>query len=585
MDMTQSRSAAPLLEKVEQKFRSHLNLVAALTRDFAAATDYEDMAAAGLEQVTNYVGAEASSLFLLDETGKELICVACYGPVNITSLRVPADSGIVGRSVQQQKGQMVRDVSLDADFGGAVDAQTGFKTKSILAAPLSIGDEHLGSIEIINKNTDDGLFHDSDLTLLETLSSAAALALHNLRLTQQVVQQERASREVELAAEIQRNLLPVQKGQKFPIHGVNIPARSVSGDFYDILPMSDGRIWFNIGDVSGKGMNAALLMAKTTSLFRCLAKSATHPGQLLHIINNELCETNSHGMFVTMIGGLLDPATGHVAMSNAGHEPPLLLDLKSHEFKEMPAEAPPLGITPNIAGSGGFPNTEFDMCGGSLYIFTDGLTEARTFGGSIVGNDGARSLILEHLEQPAEKQLRNITAAVRLPSKPLHDDLTLLIVQDCSKGFHKPPITVTRDPMQQIQKILHLRLPARADRLKLIRAAVKEAAEYCLCDSDWTRDLTLAVDEASQNVIRHAYDSSKEPGDICIDFIKEGEQMVVHIMDFADRVDPEKVKGRDLEDIRPGGLGVHLINSVTDDARFVTPPTGVGNLFKLTKRL
>jgi len=583
--MTQSRSSAPPSEKIEQKFRSHLNLVAALTRDFAAATDYEDMAAAGLQQITNYVGAEASSLFLLDETGKELICVACYGPVNITGLRVPSDSGVVGRALQQRKGQMVRDVSLDADFGGAVDEKTGFKTKSILAAPLSIGDEYLGCIEIINKNTGDSLFHDSDLTLLETLSSAAALALHNLRLTQKVVQQERASREVELAAEIQRDLLPVQKGQEFPIHGINVPARSVSGDFYDILPLADGRIWFNIGDVSGKGMNAALLMAKTSSLFRCLAKSATDPGQLLHIINNELCETNSRGMFVTMVGGLLDPATGHVALSNAGHEPPLLLDSKSKKFTELPAEAPPLGITANIMGSEGFPTAEFDIRGGSLYIFTDGLTEARTFGGSMIGNEGARSLILEHQEEHAEMQLRNIAAAVRLPSKPLHDDLTLLIVQDFSSGFHKSRNTVAKNHMCQIEKILHLRLPARANRLKLIRAAVKEAAEYCSCDGDWTKDLTLAVDEASQNVIRHAYSSAEEPGDICIDFIKECDQMVVHIMDFADPVDPEKVRGRDLEDIRPGGLGVHLIKSVTDDARFVTPPTGVGNLFKLTKRL
>lgn len=570
----------------EGEVNNHLGLIAAMTREFIATRDADIMAKTGLERITTYVGAEASSLFLIDDAGKELVCSACFGPVDITGLRIPADAGIVGRSFKENSGQMVRDVTKDADFGAMVDEQTGFTTRSILCAPLSLGDACLGCIEIINKTGGSGLFNSDDLTLLETLAGAAALAIHNFRLTQQVVTQERERHELELAAQIQRQLLPPNGGPEFPVHGINMAARSVSGDFYDILPLSDGRIWFNVGDVSGKGMNAALLMAKTSSLFRCLAKGTDNPGRLFDAINNELCETGTHGLFVTMAGGLFDPATGKVSMANAGHEPPLLLDGFDESFTFFEAEAPPLGIMSGIAGPEGYPTHEIELNGGTFYIFTDGLTEATTFGGGMLGIDGARALIRQHAEESPDLQLNSITGAVRLPGQSLRDDLTMLIIKDT--GYEDgtrvavKPLETDDSPVGQI---LRLRVPAKADRLKVIRAGTEQAAAYCGASEAWTIDLVMAVDEACQNIIRHAYTGMDEPGDIVVDFIRKQDCLIVHLMDFAEPVDPSKIKSRDLDEIRPGGLGVHLIKSVTDEAIFVEPPPGVGNLFKLTKRL
>ncbi|MBM3515273.1 MAG: GAF domain-containing protein, partial [Alphaproteobacteria bacterium] len=267
-------------------FKDQLGLIAEMTREFTASRTLDAVSQQALERITTFVGAEASSMFLLDSDTGELFCNASYGPVNITGLRLPPGTGIVGRAVQRAEGQMVRDVRADKDFGALVDAKTGFTTRSILVAPMTLGTEALGAIEIINKNSGDGLFQRDDLVLLETLTRAAGLAVHNIRLAERIVERERESHELELAAEIQRDLLPpTSTDRAFPVHGINIPARSVSGDFYDIVPIADGRIWFSIGDVSGKGMNAALLMAKTSSLFRCLAKSAEDPGQLLMVIN------------------------------------------------------------------------------------------------------------------------------------------------------------------------------------------------------------------------------------------------------------------------------------------------------------
>ncbi len=571
--------------KPPEEERDHLALIADMTREFGAANDYKAVAHTALERITKYVGAEAASLFLLSDSGDNLVCVACYGPVDITGLSIPAATGVVGRCVISRKGLLVRDVSTDGDFGAAVDAKTGFTTRSLLVAPLAIGKECLGAIEIINRIGGDGLFSEEELMLLETLARAAALAINNFRLTHKIVQQERDRHELELAAEIQRDLLPQPSTRDFPIHGINIPARAVSGDFFDIMTLPDGRIWFNIADVSGKGMNAALLMAKTSSLFRCLAKSAEHPGQLLNAINNELCETNSHGMFVTMVGGLFDPALGLVRLTNAGHEPPLLFDARTERFTAIPADAPPLGIAQDIAGPDGFPVRELYLAGGTLYVFTDGLTEATTFGGGMLGIDGVRALIRDHADQSPDLRLKSIAGAVKLPGQSLRDDLTLLVVEDMAIApiGAKAPAASLETPADE--QILRIRVPARADRLKLIRAATEQAARFCEAPEPWMFDLKMAVDEACQNIVRHAYKGREDAGDIVIDFVRRGGALEVDIMDFADPVDPDTIRSRDVSEVRPGGLGVHLIKSVCDEAKFLPPPPGVGNLFKLTKRL
>src|SRR5262245_10721993 len=173
-----ARKAAPEAPDtlVEREIKDHLGLIAEMTRTFAASHDARDVAASALERITLHVGAEAASLFLLDDDHETLVCSACYGPVDITGIRIASNAGIVGRAVQQQAGQMVRDVRADADFGTSVDDKTGFNTRSILVAPLSVGREALGAIEIINKAGGDGLFAGEDLVLLETLARAAALA-------------------------------------------------------------------------------------------------------------------------------------------------------------------------------------------------------------------------------------------------------------------------------------------------------------------------------------------------------------------------------------------------------------------------
>lgn len=133
------------------------------------------------------------------------------------------------------------------------------------------------------------------------------------------------------------------------------------------------------------------------------------------------------------------------------------------------------------------------------------------------------------------------------------------------------------------ERLMSLRLPARPDRLKLIRQAVDAAARYCGCGDDCVADIVMAVDEACQNVIRHAYGGAD--GDILIDLCRDGDVIVVHLIDFAQPTDPDVVKPRALDDIRPGGLGTYLIGTVMDEVGFAKPPEGCGNLFVMKKRI
>jgi sigma-B regulation protein RsbU (phosphoserine phosphatase) len=240
-----------------------------------------------------------------------------------------------------------------------------------------------------------------------------------------LLEAERVRSQLELAAEIQRSLLPRPRRSPFPVFGLNVPAHTVSGDFFDILPRPDGRIAFCLGDVSGKGINAALLMAKTASLYRCVMRTSESPGRILGILNEELCETSTRGMFVTMVAGIFDPEAGTVCLANAGHEPPLV-SAAPGEFFALEAHEPPLGIAPDVV-AGTYPESQVRVLAGSVYVFSDGITEACTGGGEPLGPEGLQRLVDDVAHLPLDEGVRSVVREVsRLDHR---DDLTLLAIR------------------------------------------------------------------------------------------------------------------------------------------------------------
>jgi len=234
---------------------------------------------------------------------------------------------------------------------------------------------------------------------------------------------EELNRELELAREVQKSLLPPLEAAIPGLVGLNISAKAVSGDFYDYYQLADGRVAFCLADVSGKGMNAALLMAKSASLFRCLGKGIHDPGKLLGMINREIFETSIHGMFVTMVAGVLDAKRDEVILSSAGHLPALHMG-PAALMGEYHAQAPPLGIMQDSQ----FTNETFPLGGGCLYLYTDGLLEARV-ADQRLEEEGLLRLLKEYSHLPLAVRPRAIVDAVVDSEGVVEDDLTLVIIE------------------------------------------------------------------------------------------------------------------------------------------------------------
>ncbi len=398
----------------------HLDLLAEISEAFATSHDIDATLQLALERVMVYLDAEAASLFLLQDGGRTLRCRACAGPIDIRGLALPAGHGVVGRAIQEDRVLRVRDVAAEPSFDPGVDAHTGFVTRSLLCAPLRLRAQRIGALELINKRGG-ALFDARDERVLGALAASASMVIHNATLAASLVEHERLQKELELAAELQRSLLPLARDEG-PVYGLNVPAREVSGDFFDHLQLPDGRILFTLGDVSGKGMNAALLMAKTASLFHCLGKRITAPGRLLALLNDELVERASRGMFVTMVAGCFDPATGRLRFANAGHPPPLRSG-RNGRLRAYPAQAPPLGV---VAGTR-YPEHRSRLpVGTAFYVYSDGLSEATGRSGRPLGVRGVQRLVRRHRALPPAERLRRLAAEA---GDGRHDDLTLLLVE------------------------------------------------------------------------------------------------------------------------------------------------------------
>ncbi|MCG8325983.1 MAG: serine/threonine-protein phosphatase, partial [Thiotrichales bacterium] len=184
---------------------------------------------------------------------------------------------------------------------------------------------------------------------------------------------------------------------------------------------------FNLADVSGKGMNSALLVAKVSSLLHHLAKTVDDPGELLERVNDEICETVSHGMFVTIVSGFIDTGDCTIRWSNAGHQPPLYHNVQG-QFEEFPADAPPIGVLPGTE----FPVTEVPLAAGTLYLFTDGVTEALDEENKPLDVEGLIRLIEQNSTVAASRRLEDIIAEVRKPHINQRDDITMMMIQ-CQK--------------------------------------------------------------------------------------------------------------------------------------------------------
>ena len=237
----------------------------------------------------------------------------------------------------------------------------------------------------------------------------------------------RISKEIELAVKVQENFIPKRNLKKYPVKGINIPAREVSGDFFSFYPHNE-IIYFVIADVAGKGIHAGMVMAKASTLFEVLAQAKVDLDEMALHMNNDLFTTKTGGMFVTGIVGIYDLIYDEVKWVNAGHQPALIRDLKGN-FKEFESKSPPLGVVTQKNKSTYLVNKE-KLNGHRFYIFTDGLSESLDKDKEELGIEGTKIIINNNFNSSMEDELNNISKEIKENSAKdkLDDDLTIVTI-------------------------------------------------------------------------------------------------------------------------------------------------------------
>ena len=409
------------------KINVDLEIITKLNQEFALSLDLNDTLKTALQVIVARIDAQAANIFLINEKKRKFQCIASLHQDYLDEYELDLKDGVMGKAVEQRKcirvGNVKKDVREIAEFYFDLDNKTNFTTYSVLCSPLIAANECIGVIHCLNKKTNDKLFIEDDRKLLETLSAPAALAIRNAKMAQEMIEKNKIQKEVEIVGEIQKSLLSKNKKENFPIAGINIPAKVVSGDFYNFSDLGNGMYGFGVADVSGKGIKSSLLMSKASSLYRCLSKTDFSASNLLIQLNNEICETISRGMFVTMLVGIYDSNKKELLLSNAGHEPPLIFS-KEGSFSSFTEAGPPLGIMPNTK----YTEHKISFSESSMYVFTDGITEIKNPKGEMLGSEGFQNYIKKHQSKPNSERLNIIVGEILNEGHVQKDDLTIVAV-------------------------------------------------------------------------------------------------------------------------------------------------------------
>jgi phosphoserine phosphatase RsbU/P len=410
---------------------ARLHTVLELTKSLARTLDVDQLLQKLLQQLMLlYPQADRAMVILLD--GERLVLRARNDRRPSESGIAPFSRTIVRKALEEGVALLSDDVKADTRFIPS-DTLTQLNLHSVLCVPLLTSDEkRLGVIQIDRACKGFG-FGVDDLQLLAAVAMQVSVVMENASLHAERLREERLKREIALAREIQEGFLPddlESTDQSFEILGRVFPALQVAGDFYDFFPLPDSRFAFSIGDVSGKGIPAALFMGSCRTLCRYLAKEGLPSPQLLAKLNTALADENPTCMFVTLIYGVLAPATGEVTLISAGHPPPLLRRA-SGEVETITLPSGRLLGYPGPRLSFVERSIQLDA-GDALVFFTDGLIEARMRRTPLFGFDRVVELVKKF---DAEASLADWAEETRhavedfVGSSQLSDDLTLLLLR------------------------------------------------------------------------------------------------------------------------------------------------------------
>lgn len=383
-----------------------------------------------MKTLKSVIKVDACSLFLKDDETGDLVFQVALSPVGrkIKNLhkRVKIGEGIAGMVAKTGKPLMIKDAYKYPGFNPEFDKRTGFKTGSILCSPIKVKGKIIGVCQVINSKKRKKPFSGSDMSLFRMFCDHAALAIQNAISHQALMENQRLEKEMQVAKTIQQDFLPLQPPEhdQYQFAAKTIPARIVGGDFYDFIPFDDQSLGIVLGDVSGKGVGAALHMARLMSDFRYISRYLHEPARLLSQVNNVLVDRARRGMFTTVVFAVLDLKKKTIKVANAGHHPILLINKKKKILEYGQASGAPLGIIPKIT----YQQEEIDLQkGDTVLIYTDGAIEPKNKKKVPFGLKRVRDLLKKDQSSPEElidKLQKSIQRFVGTQQQ--FDDLTFL---------------------------------------------------------------------------------------------------------------------------------------------------------------
>ena len=384
---------------------------------------------------------------------------------------------------------------------------------------------------------------------------------------------ERMESELKIGRGIQMSMIPkifppFPERKDIDMYASIVPAKEVGGDLYDFY-IREEKLYFCIGDVSGKGVPASLVMAVTRSLFRTVSAHEKSPQRIVTIMNDSMSDMNESNMFVTFFTGVLDLGNGHLRYCNAGHNAPLLVT--GQGVRELPVVSNlPLGVMPGTS----FQEQETDLaCQDGLFCYTDGLTEAENAGHELFGDD--RLIALLRSDSLAESQLKAVSQSVMefVGDAPQSDDLTMLYLRYMNESL---PDRAER----------HLILHNDIQQIPQLAGFIETIADEIHLDQSLAMSLNLALEEAVSNVIMYAYPEGSD-GLVDIEAIIRHDRLDFIITDSGKPFDPTQAPEVDttlgVEERAIGGLGIYLVRNIMDDVRYERAEAK--NILSMTKRI
>ena len=426
--MTVDPSAASEIDPRIDRFDALLRLVD-LTSHLAAEHNLESVLSMATRLACEAIGCERASLFTHDEASQSLITRVAT-ELEVRELRLPIGEGIAGWVAERRQIANVSDPGSDLRWSDVADRVTGFQTRNLLAAPLLAPPDRrlVGVLQLLNKPNG---FDSFDERLVTAFASHAAIAIERAALLEDVRRSQALKLSLELGRRIQTGFLP----KELPtIAGYELaawwePAEGVGGDYYDVLPLSDGRIALVIADVSGHGIGPSLLMASVRAMLQILAQTESDPTRIMSLLSQAVCKDFEFGRFVTLLFAVLDPTRHELTWVNAGHGPTLLLDRRHGRCEMLETTTFPLGLgdCQDFPTAGPVTIAPGDL----LLLATDGAVELQDAQGIMYGRRRLEEVFLAHQDQPAglvRDALRDSVRAVQ-PSVAPPDDITMLLLE------------------------------------------------------------------------------------------------------------------------------------------------------------